>query len=216
MGCTWQGGVRWVAEAAAIPSAGRVMLGAALTPSPATGELQKPGRCPRDFTRCLHQEPPLCTNDSACPGWLKCCSHECRLRCIPPAEGTATLAQPQHRHQHPLSTSPIPVLVLSPLPRAAPAPLAASISRGWDGAGEGVWDGTRGVGDTAGGGSGLWHREGHKGRLAGAAIGALGVHLAPSRATRCCREAWCLPRCGPGGALLPLLLPVPGGQRLPG
>ncbi|OXB57595.1 hypothetical protein ASZ78_010557 [Callipepla squamata] len=70
---------------------------------PTEGELQKPGLCPRDFTQCLHQEPPLCTNDSACPGWLKCCSHECRLRCTPPAE-------------------------------AAPAPLAASISQGRDGA----------------------------------------------------------------------------------
>ncbi|XP_032304533.1 WAP four-disulfide core domain protein 8-like isoform X2 [Coturnix japonica] len=50
------------------------------------GELQKPGLCPRDFTRCLQQEPPLCTNDSTCPGWLKCCSHKCRLRCTPPAE----------------------------------------------------------------------------------------------------------------------------------
>uniref|UniRef100_A0A669NVW3 WAP domain-containing protein n=1 Tax=Phasianus colchicus TaxID=9054 RepID=A0A669NVW3_PHACC len=87
-----------VAEAAAIPSIGRVMLGAALTPHPATGELQKPGRCPRDFTRCLHQEPPLCTNDSACPGWLKCCSHECRLRCTPPAEekpGACPAAAPE-------------------------------------------------------------------------------------------------------------------------
>ncbi|XP_010720892.1 WAP four-disulfide core domain protein 3 isoform X1 [Meleagris gallopavo] len=74
------------------------MLGAALTPHPATGELQKPGLCPRDFTRCLHQEPPLCTNDSACPGWLKCCSHECRLRCIPPAEekpGACPAAAPE-------------------------------------------------------------------------------------------------------------------------
>ncbi|XP_021272612.1 papilin-like isoform X7 [Numida meleagris] len=62
------------------------------------GELQKPGLCPRDFTRCLHQEPPLCTNDSVCPGWLKCCSHECRLRCTPPAEekpGACPAAAPE-------------------------------------------------------------------------------------------------------------------------
>ncbi|OXB79306.1 UNVERIFIED_CONTAM: hypothetical protein H355_013227 [Colinus virginianus] len=65
---------------------------------PIEGELQKPGLCPRDFTQCLHQDPPLCTNDSACPGWLKCCSHECRLRCTPPAEekpGACSAAAPE-------------------------------------------------------------------------------------------------------------------------
>ncbi|XP_068556726.1 uncharacterized protein [Anas acuta] len=51
------------------------------------GEPQKPGTCPQDFGHCLHLEPPLCTNDSLCPGWHKCCPHGCRLRCTPPAEG---------------------------------------------------------------------------------------------------------------------------------
>uniref|UniRef100_A0A8C4JHS2 WAP domain-containing protein n=1 Tax=Dromaius novaehollandiae TaxID=8790 RepID=A0A8C4JHS2_DRONO len=55
---------------------------------PAAG---KPGSCPRDFTRCLRPEPPLCANDSGCPGWQKCCHRECRLRCTPPAEGTPVL-----------------------------------------------------------------------------------------------------------------------------
>uniref|UniRef100_A0A8C0Z968 WAP domain-containing protein n=1 Tax=Cyanistes caeruleus TaxID=156563 RepID=A0A8C0Z968_CYACU len=49
----------------------------------------KPGRCPRDFMRCLRLDSPLCANDSSCPAGLKCCHWECRLRCIPPAEGTA-------------------------------------------------------------------------------------------------------------------------------
>uniref|UniRef100_A0A8D2MB39 WAP domain-containing protein n=1 Tax=Zonotrichia albicollis TaxID=44394 RepID=A0A8D2MB39_ZONAL len=53
------------------------------------GDSQKPGQCPRDFMRCLHLESPLCANDSSCPAGLKCCLWECRLRCIPPAEGTA-------------------------------------------------------------------------------------------------------------------------------
>ncbi|XP_017591060.1 PREDICTED: keratin-associated protein 10-4-like [Corvus brachyrhynchos] len=53
------------------------------------GDTQKPGRCPRDFMRCLRLESPLCANDSSCPAELKCCPWECRLRCIPPAEGTA-------------------------------------------------------------------------------------------------------------------------------
>uniref|UniRef100_A0A803V9C0 WAP domain-containing protein n=1 Tax=Ficedula albicollis TaxID=59894 RepID=A0A803V9C0_FICAL len=51
--------------------------------------MQKPWRCPRDFMRCLRLESPLCANDSSCPAGLKCCHWECRLRCIPPAEGTA-------------------------------------------------------------------------------------------------------------------------------
>ncbi|XP_040431819.1 papilin-like isoform X2 [Cygnus olor] len=62
------------------------------------GEPQKPGTCPRDFTRCLRLEPPLCTNDSVCPGWHKCCPRECRLRCTPPAEekpGTCPTAAPE-------------------------------------------------------------------------------------------------------------------------
>uniref|UniRef100_A0A8C3BK18 WAP domain-containing protein n=1 Tax=Cairina moschata TaxID=8855 RepID=A0A8C3BK18_CAIMO len=41
---------------------------------------QKPGTCPQDFTHCLRLEPPLCTNDSVCPGWHKCCPHGCQLR----------------------------------------------------------------------------------------------------------------------------------------
>ncbi|KAI6074050.1 Balbiani ring protein 3 isoform X3 [Aix galericulata] len=63
------------------------------SPCPAAGEPQKPGTCPQDFTHCLRLEPSLCTNDSVCPGWHKCCPHGCRLRCTPPAEGTSP-AQP--------------------------------------------------------------------------------------------------------------------------
>uniref|UniRef100_A0A8C3QSN7 WAP domain-containing protein n=1 Tax=Cyanoderma ruficeps TaxID=181631 RepID=A0A8C3QSN7_9PASS len=58
-----------------------------------SGDSQKPGRCPRDFMRCLRLEPPRCANDSSCPAGLKCCHWECRLRCIPPpSEGP--MAQP--------------------------------------------------------------------------------------------------------------------------
>ncbi|XP_053937535.1 latent-transforming growth factor beta-binding protein 4 isoform X5 [Cuculus canorus] len=62
------------------------------------GELQKPGRCPRDFTRCLRLEPPLCAKDSSCPSRHKCCFWECRLRCTPPAEekpGVCPAAAPE-------------------------------------------------------------------------------------------------------------------------
>ncbi|KAJ7413378.1 hypothetical protein WISP_90850 [Willisornis vidua] len=62
------------------------------------GDPQKLGRCPRDFMRCLRQEPPLCANDSSCPAGLKCCPWECRLRCIPPAEekpGACLAAAPE-------------------------------------------------------------------------------------------------------------------------
>uniref|UniRef100_A0A8C5TPE7 WAP domain-containing protein n=1 Tax=Malurus cyaneus samueli TaxID=2593467 RepID=A0A8C5TPE7_9PASS len=54
-----------------------------------TGCWQKLLPCPQDFMRCLRLESPLCANDSSCPAGLKCCHWECRLRCIPPAEGTA-------------------------------------------------------------------------------------------------------------------------------
>uniref|UniRef100_A0A8C2Y7V0 BPTI/Kunitz inhibitor domain-containing protein n=1 Tax=Coturnix japonica TaxID=93934 RepID=A0A8C2Y7V0_COTJA len=59
------------ATGASLGHSGALMLRAVMLTA-----LQKPGLCPRDFTRCLQQEPPLCTNDSTCPGWLKCCSHK--------------------------------------------------------------------------------------------------------------------------------------------
>ncbi|XP_071615928.1 uncharacterized protein [Heliangelus exortis] len=78
---------------------GLLVLGAELGPTPETGgQPQKPGRCPRDFTRCLRLQPPLCANDSSCPGWHKCCPRDCRLRCIPPAEekpGACPAAAPE-------------------------------------------------------------------------------------------------------------------------
>ncbi|XP_051489385.1 NF-X1-type zinc finger protein NFXL1-like [Apus apus] len=61
---------------------------------PLWGQLQKPGRCPRDFTRCLHLQPPLCTNDSSCPSWHKCCLRDCRRRCTPPSRRGALHARP--------------------------------------------------------------------------------------------------------------------------
>ncbi|XP_030319092.1 progranulin-like isoform X4 [Calypte anna] len=78
---------------------GLLVLRAELGPTPETGgQPQKPGRCPRDFTRCLRLQPPLCANDSGCPGWHKCCPRDCRLRCIPPAEekpGACPAAAPE-------------------------------------------------------------------------------------------------------------------------
>uniref|UniRef100_A0A8B9P203 WAP domain-containing protein n=1 Tax=Apteryx owenii TaxID=8824 RepID=A0A8B9P203_APTOW len=65
----------------------------------ATGKPEKLGSCPRDFTRCLQLETPLCANDSSCPGRQKCCHWDCRLRCRPPAEGTADRARGSRREQ---------------------------------------------------------------------------------------------------------------------
>nr|XP_013813992.1 PREDICTED: WAP four-disulfide core domain protein 3 [Apteryx mantelli mantelli] len=61
----------------------RAQLG---TASETGGKPEKLGSCPRDFTRCLQLETPLCANDSSCPGRQKCCHWDCRLRCRPPAE----------------------------------------------------------------------------------------------------------------------------------
>ncbi|KAL9835141.1 uncharacterized protein GJ701_012287 [Geothlypis trichas] len=78
---------------------GLLILRAELSVTPEKGgDSQKPGRCPRDFMRCLRLESPLCANDSSCPAGLKCCLWECRLRCIPPAEekpGACPAAAPE-------------------------------------------------------------------------------------------------------------------------
>lgn len=104
------------------------------------------------MTRCLRQEPPLCANDSSCPGWHKCCPQECQLRCTLLAKGTA----PRHGHQHHLCPGAAGTLLLHPCPHPCAVSIAteqlfmrcwqppAHGSQGQHGACGGVWDGARG------------------------------------------------------------------------
>ncbi|XP_075057138.1 uncharacterized protein LOC142143310 [Mixophyes fleayi] len=53
---------------------------------------EKPGSCPVPITRCMApptpRAPPICNDDSGCPGNKKCCVRVCEPECIDPIRST--------------------------------------------------------------------------------------------------------------------------------
>ncbi|KAG8519728.1 WAP four-disulfide core domain protein 8, partial [Galemys pyrenaicus] len=47
----------------------------------------KPGTCPKERLSCSTTTPDLCRIDSDCQDYLKCCSFNCRKRCMDPFRG---------------------------------------------------------------------------------------------------------------------------------
>ncbi|XP_014383199.1 porwaprin-b-like [Alligator sinensis] len=68
---------------------GILALWAALQPASGQVPLEKPGRCPPDYIRCIQAEPNECLHDRQCRGRLKCCYNACAYRCVEPVPGQA-------------------------------------------------------------------------------------------------------------------------------